>query len=584
MTKSDNLSSQHLRFMHWLYARALGFSKPATGFVKQPEPRSIGSYVRGMQLKAGNIMFAGHLVEAPGAVLWDIDSPADGFRQEAHGFRWLDDLASVGDKHSRKIAQAWVQKWIDLYGHGSGPGWIPDLTGRRLIRWIHHGFMLLQGIEPKRSEIFFQSLGRQTLFLSKRWSKTMPGLPRFEALTGLIYAGLTLEGMEEHVRPATSALARECRTQVDAAGGLHTRNPEELLEVFTLLTWVASALTEAGWIPSSAHLEALNRIAPTLRTLRHADGSLARFHGGGKGLEGRLDMALAQSGNKILTSGSLVMGYARLSAGRTSIIVDAAPPPTGRASINGHASTLAFELSSGRSSLIVNCGSGESFGADWRRAGRATPSHSTLCVNGISSASLGRPLSHTNTENESLIDGPSKVPHEFPETSQGLKFKAGHNGYLKHNGLTHVRSLDLSSDGSTLSGEDMLLTLDTKDQKPFQKAFDASGLQGIPFQLRFHLHPDVAAQVDLGGMAVSFVLKTGEIWMFRHDADVEITLEPSVYFEKNRLKPRSTRQVVLSLRAMEYATRVRWSLSKVQKTNFSSKEGIEDIEDISYTK
>ena len=142
----------------------------------------------------------------------------------------------------------------------------------------------------------------------------------------------------------------------------------------------------------------------------------------------------------------------------------------------------------------------------------------------------------------------------------------------------------MSSDGSTLSGEDMLLTLDTKDQKPFQKAFDASGLQGIPFQLRFHLHPDVAAQVDLGGMAVSFVLKTGEIWMFRHDTDVEITLEPSVYFEKNRLKPRSTRQVVLSLRAMEYATRVRWSLSKVQKTNFSSKEDIEDIEDISYTK
>jgi uncharacterized heparinase superfamily protein len=581
MTKSGNLSSQHLRFMHWLHARALGFSKPATGFVKQPEPRSIGSYARGLQLKAGNIMFAGHLVEAKDTVLWDIASPADGFTQEAHGFGWLDDLASVADKHSRKISQEWVQRWIDIYGRGSGPGWIPDLTGRRLIRWIHHGFMLLQGIEPEKSEIFFQSLGRQTLFLSKRWSKTTPGLPRFEALTGLIFAGLTLDGMEQHVRPATSALARECRTQVDSTGGIHTRNPEELLEVFTLLTWVASALTEAGWIPSDAHLEALDRIAPTLRSLRHVDGSLARFHGGGKGLEGRLDMALVHSGNRTVTSGSLVMGYARLSAGRTSIILDAASPPTGRASINGHASTLAFELSSGRSPLIVNCGSGESFGADWRRAGRATPSHSTLCLNGISSASLGRPLSHTNTENESLIDGPSRVPYEFPETTQGLKFEAGHNGYLKHNGLTHVRRLDLSSDGSALSGEDMLLTLDPKDQKPFQKAFDASGLQGISFQLRFHLHPDVAAEVDLGGMAVSFALKTGEIWVFRYDADVEVTLEPSVYFEKNRLRPRSTKQVVLSFRAIEYATRVRWSLSKVQETDFLSRD---DLEDISNTK
>lgn len=576
MTKSGNLSSLNLRFMHWLYARALGFSKPATGFVKQPEPRSIGSYARGLQLKAGNIMFAGHLVETQDTLLWNLDSPAKGFTQEAHGFGWLDDLASVGDKRSRKISQAWVQSWIDIYGRGSGPGWIPDLTGRRLIRWIHHGFMLLQGIESKRSEIFFQSLGRQTLFLSKRWSKTTPGLPRFEALTGLIYAGLTLDGMEKHVRPATIALARECRTQVDSTGGIHTRNPEELLEVFTLLTWVASALTDAGWIPSSAHLEALDRIAPTLRSLRHADGSLARFHGGGKGLEGRLDMALVQSGNRTVISGSLVMGYARLSGGRTSIIVDSAPPPTGRASINGHASTLAFELSSGRSPLIVNCGSGESFGADWRRAGRATPSHSTLCVNGVSSASLGRPLSHTNSENEALIEGPSRVPYEFPETSHGLKFEAGHNGYLKHSGLTHVRSLDLSSDGSALSGEDMLLTLDRRDQKPFQQAFDASGLQGIPFQLRFHLHPDVAAEVDLGGMAISFMLKTGEIWMFRHDAGVEIGLEPSVYFEKTRLKPRPTKQVVLSLRAMEYATRVRWSLTKVQETDFLSRENLED--------
>ena len=102
MTKSGNLSSQHLRFMHWLHARVLGFSKTATGFVKQPEPRSIGSYARGLQLKAGNIMFAGHLVEAPDTVLWDIASPADGFTQEAHGFGWLDDLASVADKNSRK--------------------------------------------------------------------------------------------------------------------------------------------------------------------------------------------------------------------------------------------------------------------------------------------------------------------------------------------------------------------------------------------------------------------------------------------------------------------------------------------------
>ena len=61
-------------------------------------------------------------------------------------------------------------------------------------------------------------------------------------------------------------------------------------------------------------------------------------------------------------------------------------------------------------------------------------------------------------------------------------------------------------------------------------------------------------------------LKSGEIWVFRHDGSCELTLEPSVYLEKTRLKPRAAKQIVLSGRAIEYATRVRWTLSKAQET------------------
>jgi restriction endonuclease Mrr len=54
--------------------------------------------------------------------------------------------------------------------------------------------------------------------------------------------------------------------------------------------------------------------------------------------------------------------------------------------------------------------------------------------------------------------------------------------------------------------------------------------------------------------------------VFRHDGIAELSLEPSVYLEKGRLKPRATKQIVLSGRAMEYATRIRWTLSKAQET------------------
>jgi hypothetical protein len=65
---------------------------------------------------------------------------------------------------------------------------------------------------------------------------------------------------------------------------------------------------------------------------------------------------------------------------------------------------------------------------------------------------------------------------------------------------------------------------------------------------------------------VSLALKSGEIWIFRHDGAADLTIEPSVYLEKGRLQPRATKQIVLSRRAMEYRTRVQWSFAKAHDT------------------
>ncbi|MGB1887146.1 MAG: heparinase II/III family protein [Paracoccaceae bacterium] len=552
--------------MHRLQARRAGFYNPETGFISQPEPRSIGSFAKGQQLAAGNIMLAGHLIEAPNAMLWDIDPPDLMFAQDAHGFAWLDDLAAAGDINARRLAQDWVFGWIERYDTGRGAGWLPDLTGRRLIRWIHHALFILQGRTSEESERFFRALGRQTIFLSKRWSATKHGLPRFEALTGLIYAGLSLAGMEQHVQPATRALARECRSQIDEKGGISTRNPEELLEVFTLLTWSATALKEAGWTPAESHQKALRRMAPTLRSLRHSDGGLARFHGGGRGLDGRLDHALLKSGNRDMNSDGLAMGFARLSSGRTSIIVDAEIPPQGHAAVNAHASTLAFEMTSGRRAVIVNCGSGDTFGEDWRSVGRATPSHSSLYIEGQSSARLGRKLSYGGIIREVLVEGPKQVPIEMTHGLDAISFNGAHDGYVAKYGLTHVRELKLSLDGRELSGEDLLIAIEERHKKTFDRALEAGKLEGICTQIKLHLHPEVDANLDLGANSVSLALKSGEVWVFRHDGVAELSVEPSVYLERGRLQPSATKQVVLSRRVMEYGTRTRWSLAKAQDT------------------
>jgi uncharacterized heparinase superfamily protein len=112
----------------------------------------------------------------------------------------------------------------------------------------------------------------------------------------------------------------------------------------------------------------------------------------------------------------------------------------------------------------------------------------------------------------------------------------------------------------------MLLALEESEKRQFDREMDAVKLRGIPFEIRFHLHPDVDATLDLGGAAISMAQKSGEIWVFRHDGIHKLSLEPSVYLERNRLRPRASLQILLAGRATTHATRVRWSLSKAQET------------------
>ncbi|WP_281857812.1 heparinase II/III family protein [Litoreibacter halocynthiae] len=564
---------RNITFMDKVHARLSAMRAQATGFVSQPEPRTIGSFAKGKQLAAGNFQFGGHLVQAEGRSLWEITPPDAMYEAELNGFTWLDDLASVGDRDSRLLAQAWVHEWIERFGRGRGLGWSPDLTGRRLIRWINHALFLMNGQTPEANDRYYKSLAHQTAYLGRRWSVASRGLPRFEALTGLLYASLSLGGMERYATPSTNALARECADQIDAEGGIPTRNPEELLEVFTLLTWAAAALTEAGRTPLPAHLAAIERMAPTLRALRHADGGLARFHGGGRGLEGRLDHALAYSGVKAAQLDGLAMGYARLSGGRTTVIADVSAPPARNASRVAHASTLAFELTSGRRALIVNCGSGAPFGAEWRRAGRATPSHSTLSIDGVSSAKL-----IAEPQGEFLTSGPTKVTEQRNVGSDATEIIASHNSYCVEYGLTHVRKMEVSLDGRRVTGEDSLAALSDPDRVRFEAHMDKISLQGVPYSVRFHLHPEVDASLDMGGTAISLALKSGEVWVFRPSFAAKMAIEPSVYLEKGRLKPRASKQIVLSSRVMEYASQVSWSLAKAQDTPSYLRDVDEDLE------
>jgi uncharacterized heparinase superfamily protein len=206
--------------------------------------------------------------------------------------------------------------------------------------------------------------------------------------------------------------------------------------------------------------------------------------------------------------------------------------------------------------VVVSVGSGAAFGAKWRAAGRTTAAHSTLGVEDVTSSRLG-----PKGEGPFVTRADTTTLRLFPgETGAGVHL--AHDGWAKSHGVVHVRDLMLTKSGRLLTGTDRLTA--TLDKRGATQA--AARKKGLPFTIRFHLHPDVDARLDMGGAAVSLTLKSGEIWVFRHDGSAKLTLEPTVYLEKTRMRPRDSLQIVLSSAAWGLDSQLGWTLAKAQDT------------------
>lgn len=558
------------RWRAWL----LSLDKTPAVIGNLPGPRSIGSMKIGVDMVQGNVKFAGRLVMAPGASVWEIKAPDDAFRVDMHGFLWLDHLAAVASKASVSKMQQWVGQWINTYGKGHGLAWSAELVGQRQFRFLHHYDDLTRDLSARDKVRFDQTILRQAKYLTRRWWKTPEGMPRLEAVAAVFLSVRVIEGFALPQNGLRRAIIRECERISDSGGGIISRNPEQLLSLLTLLIWMRDDFTAMGHSVPEIVGKKIGEITPILRSLRHYDGSLARFQGGGSGIMSGLDQALADSGVRDIDhQGS--MGYTRLTSGRSSLIVDTEKPAKGEASYDAHASTLAMELTSGRRPVIVSCGSGAPFGPDWRKAGRATPSHSVLGLDGSSSSRLGRGRDILGQKREQMEARPTAIELHHERHLEYLRIEASHDGYLRSHGLMQGRALELTIDGSALAGEEVLLSEDRRAKARFDKLVDNSR-KGVPFSVRFHLHHDVAAEYDLELNAYRLTLKNGEVWLFRHDGTCQMSLESSVYLDQEAIKPTATKQVVLTGHAMDYATRIRWSLAKTPE----SLRGIRDLAEL----
>jgi uncharacterized heparinase superfamily protein len=497
--------------------------------VRDPWPGDPG---RGARLLRGELEIGGGVrTLRPGG--WGEASNSSLVNAAAHSFTWLRDLRALGTDAARLRARALVAEWVNA-PPGDPLAHRPDVVGARIAAWLgHYDFFAATADDP-----FRQRLMARLVSDARSLSAALPAeeldARALTALKGLIAAAVALPEHAGFLTRALRFLPQEIGRQVLPDGCHAERSPAAQLAALQDLTEIRALLQAAQTQPPPSLTNAIERMAPALRVMRHGDGGLALFNGSKEESSSLIDIALTQAGRggrgpSALTDG----GFQRLQAGRSVLIVDCGAPPPPGLDRSAHAGTLSMELSVGRDRMIVNCGAAPAANAEWRDAIRATAAHSTLVVADVSSSEL---------KPEGLGRRPTVVEVQRQEANGAHWLEASHDGWKKLFGAVHRRRLYLAESGEDVRGED---------------AVEAPTPQ--PFTLRFHLHPDVNASLQQDGEAVLLRLRTGGGWRLRADG-ARMSLEESVYL--GGPEARRSEQVVLTGFA-DGPQQVKWAISKV---------------------
>jgi uncharacterized heparinase superfamily protein len=504
------------------------------------------------EIQEGYFAFGGKIVNAGAVSPFQIEAPSKSWGRALGGFGWLKHLRAADTHVSRGNARALVADFLKLRGRpiADDPMWEPRVVSRRILAFLSQSPMILEGAEPDFYRRFMTHFARARAHLMRALTEEAHGEWRLFAAIALAELAVCSDADQRMQRAATQLLARELSRQLMADGGHIARNPQTIVDLLLELLPLRQAYAARGTQMPAALLNAIDRIIPMLRLLRHGDGSLALFNGMSVTQPELIATLLTYDdvrGRALLNAP--YSGYQRMEARGCALIADTGRPPPPAYSSEAHAGCLAFEFASGGERIIVNCGAPGPNRAAAREIARTTAAHSTLVIDDTSSCRFSTSAGLHRFFEGQILSGPTRVEVARSNTGDGERLALAHDGYAARFGFVHARALTLAPDGSRLLGEDSLVST----QQPGTAAAHR-------FALRFHLHPAVTASLIWNGQGVVLDLPSGERFTFDAGGR-EVSLEDSIFFAAPN-GPRASRQIVIEGR-IEGDVTIGWTLARV---------------------
>ena len=544
------------RFARTVVARASGGSVAlsrlwpgrADRLIIAPHDLRTADATRAAEIYAGRFVFAGKIVTCHGRSIFDLEPPSEDWEVALLGFGWLRHLRAADTALTRANARALVEDWISNPSYYRPVARRADVLARRVISLLSQAPLVLGETDNKFYRRYLRGQTRENRYLRYAMLDNPDGLPRLQVLIALCYASLCLANQAKHIRSASRKLSDELQQQILPDGGHISRNPGALIELLIDLLPLRQTFAARNIAPAPALLNAIDRMMPMLRFFRHGDGSIALFNGMSGTPSDLLATLVAYDDAHGTPMASMPhTGFQRLDAGPTTLIMDTGAPPPPAVSHEAHAGCLSFELSSGTSRIVINCGMPATGRDNWRAFARSTAAHSTLTYHDTSSCQFVELTAMKRfLHGAPIVSGPVVVESSRETVNNGVLLSTSHDGYLARFGVIHRRILMLAQDGSRLDGEDSVAPAPGGRLRG----------QDTDYALRFHLHPSVKASRLSDARGVMLVLPNRDVWTFEAQDD-RVDLEDSVFLAGND-GPRRTAQIVVR-QDSRHSSSIRWS-------------------------
>jgi len=486
------------------------------------------------EMMAGRYLLASKLVETGGVSPFGVDVDHPDWWNNLQAFSWLRHFRDLRDPGEKQFARTLVLDWIGREGQFDRESWTLTLTSQRVLNWLRHLPLLLDGASPEQARRIQQSLGTQIQSLRGRIGLASDPAEKLYAAIGLVGAALAqaddLTGIEAAIARLDAILA----AQLDGDGLHLSRNPRLQLNLLTELTSLRRA---AGRHTSPVMAELANRIDrmhEALDALTLTSGEPVYFNGCGQVPHDVL-VAVQAHGPGASRRSRLLGGYGILRNGDSVLVGDSGLHPPPGFDGEAHAGHLAFEFAHGSELILGSCGPAPGDLPESRALFRQAIAHSAPTIDAEDATPQARGLFVRHAANpEMTLD---TAEHMLVMTSAG---------YAPRFGAEIERRLTLLSGGTTLVGQDRIV---------------AHGSPQGHLAIRFHLAPGVGIRHGGGESIVRLTLPDGQVWSFLWEGASlreDDSVRQSAYLGFHR-----TRQLVLEAE-VEENREIAWIFTREQ--------------------